>query len=44
MKCNVRLIVNGELVSEREEEVTLFKLDEWEKAYEDVREKTSGGA
>ena len=44
MRCNVRLIVNGELVSEREEEVTLFKLDEWEKAHEDVREKTSGGA
>ena len=43
MKCNVRLIIDGKLISEGEEEVTVFKLEEWEKADEDVREKTGGG-
>jgi len=44
MKCYVRLVLNGELASEREEEVEVFKLEEWRKADEDVRKKVSGGS
>ena len=39
MKCVVRISLNGKLVSEREEEVTVFKLEEWRKAEEDVEKK-----
>ena len=44
MKCYVRLVLDGNLTSEREEEVTVFKLEEWRKAKEDVEEKVSGGS
>ena len=44
MKCYVRLVLNGELASEREEEVEVFKLEEWRKADEDVRKKVSEGS
>jgi len=44
MKCVVRISLNGKLFSEREEEVTVFKLEEWEKAREDMEKKISGGS
>ena len=44
MRCYVRLVLNGELASEREEEGEVFKLEEWRKAKKDVEEKVSGGS
>ena len=44
MRCYVRLVLNGELASEREEEVEVFKLEEWRKAEKDVEEKVRGGS
>lgn len=44
MRCYVRLVLGGDLLSEREEEVTVFKLEEWKKAREDMEEKVSRGA
>jgi len=42
MKCNIRLSIDGELVHEKEEEVTLFKSED--EAWADMTEKVSGGA
>ena len=44
MKCVVRLSLDGKLASEREEEVTVFKLEEREKAREDMEKKISGSS
>jgi len=44
MRCVVRISLNGKLFSEREEEVAIFKLEEWEKAREDMEKKISGGS
>ena len=40
----MRLVLDGNLVSEREEEVAVFKLEEWRKAREDMEKKVRGGA
>jgi len=44
MKCYVRLVLDGNLASGREEEVTVFKLEERRKAEEDVEEKVRSGS
>jgi len=44
MRCYVRLVLGGDLVSEREESVAVFKLEAWRKAREDMEEKVSRGA